>query len=150
MKGGRPKPDTLKIASGTLRKARQKKTIKQRGKAPQCPFKAGTIAAKKWIEVIEGLEHFGLIDAIDGTHIEGLCVAYEQAKVADAAIQKEGMWLMGARNTPIKHPAIQISADAWQRVRAYGNDLGLNHLSRQRMNTTKEAPDDDKENKYLA
>jgi P27 family predicted phage terminase small subunit len=142
MKGRRPTPDVLKIANGTLRKGRQKKRPAATGKIPKCPFERGTIAAKKWQEVVTGLKHFQLVDKIDATHIEGLCVAYEQAKQADAKVSEEGMYLTGARGTLIKHPCVQIAAEAWKLVRAYCNDLGLNHLSRQRMAAKQDTPDE--------
>ncbi len=150
MKGGVPKPDIVKIAAGTFRKHRQKSTPKPRNNLPDCPFPAKSIAAKKWAEVVEGLEHFKLIDKIDSTHIEGLCVAYEQAKKADAQVKKDGQFMVGALGTMIKHPCVQISAEAWKLVRAYSNDLGLNHLSRQRMQAQEE-PDtnNDLEQRYL-
>jgi hypothetical protein len=38
---------------------------------------------------------------------------------------------------------VQISAESWKLVRAYSNDLGLNHLSRQRMAAAKDKESDD-------
>lgn len=150
MRGGIAKPDVVKKASGTFRKGREKKKPQPRGNSLECPFPANSIAGKKWAEVVEGLEHFKLIDKIDNTHIEGLCVAYEQAKKADAQVKKDGQFMVGARGTMIKHPCVQISAEAWKLVRAYSNDLGLNHLSRQRMQAQEE-PDanNDLEARYL-
>lgn len=143
MKGRRPKPDVLKIADGTLRKHRVKKRPEATGVLPRCPFRKTSLAGKKWAEVVKGLSHFKLIDKIDATHVEGLCVAYEQAKLADAQVAKEGMYLIGARGTYIKHPCVQIACEAWKLVRAYSNDLGLNHLSRQRMASPKDPDSDD-------
>ena len=151
MKGKMPLPDVVKIAAGTFRKSRQRKKPKPREGELVCPFPAKSIAAKKWAEVVEGLQYFKLIDKIDATHIEGLCVAYEQAKKADAQVKKDGQFLVGARGTLIKHPCVQVSAEAWKLVRAYSNDLGLNHLSRQRMAAQQEVEQDDGlEKKYLA
>jgi P27 family predicted phage terminase small subunit len=150
MRSGRSKPDTLKIAEGTFRKSRAKKNPPKAAGKPRCPFKARTIAKKKWDEVTKGLGRLGLIDEIDATHIEGLCKAYQTAKEADAIVDKDGMVIVGAKGTPIKHPAIQVSADAWHKVRMYCNDLGLNHLSRQRMESTiPDAGSGGIEDKYL-
>ena len=143
MRGGKAKPDVLKIANGTFRKSREKKKPAATGKIPKCPFERGSIAAKKWAEVVAGLKHYQLIDKIDATHVEGLCVAYEQAKKADEQVAQDGMYLTGARGTLIKHPCVQISAESWKLVRAYSNDLGLNHLSRQRMAAAKDKESDD-------
>jgi P27 family predicted phage terminase small subunit len=150
MRGLTPIPDVVKIAKGTFRKQRKKHTPPPRGNIPECPFTPGSLAAEKWAEVVEGLQHFKLIDKIDSTHIEGLCIAYERAKKADAQVEKEGPVILGCRDTAVKHPAIQISIDSWRLVRSYGNDLGLNHLSRQRMQARDTAEDNNGlESKYL-
>ena len=72
----------------------------------------------------------GIIDAIDSTHIEGLCQAYQQAKEADALIAEHRILIEGKKN-----PACTVSADACAKVRAFRNDLGLNHLRRQRLDS---------------
>lgn len=148
MRGRKPIPDTIKLAKGTLRKSRKRNTPKSSG-IPKCPFNLRTIAGRKWKEVVSGLSRLGLIDEIDKTHIEAYCTAYQMAREADAVIAKEGM----SYETPLgpkKHPACQVSSDAWSRVRALGNDLGLNYLSRQRMSTrTEENKDQDLEKRYL-
>lgn len=150
MKGSLPKPDIVKIAQGTYRKCRAKKRKpKSKGK-PKCPFARGTIAYKKWTEVTSGLTRLGLIDAIDSTHIEGLCRQYEIAKDADAIVAKEGMVIDGSMGGKVKNPAINISDAAWGKVRSYCNDLGLNHLSRQRMESTSTEELEDIAEKYLA
>ena len=149
MRGGRPKPDAIKIAEGTYRKSRAKKTPPQASGKPRSPFAAQSIAGRKWKEVVEGLSRLGIIDVIDATHVEGLCNAYQTAKQADAIVAKEGMVVVGAKGSMIKHPAIQIASDAWHKVRMYCNDLGLNHLSRQRMESSTGETQSSTEAKFL-
>lgn len=149
MRGGKPKPDAIKIAEGTFRKCRAKKSPAKSSGVPQCPFKAGTIAAKKWREVIAGLKRMGLIDEVDGMHVEGLCRAYQTAQEAEKIVESEGLVVTGAKGALIKHPATLIASDAWNKVRMYGNDLGLNHLSRQRMEANPDETEDTIEAKYL-
>ena len=123
---GKPQiPDSVKLAKGTFRPGRQNKNQPKASGLPKCPFTRGTIAANKWHEVVAGLSRLGIID---GSHVEGLCHAYQQAKDADAIIAEQGIVIDGRKN-----PACTVSADAWAKVRAFGNDLGLNHLSRQRL-----------------
>lgn len=150
MKGALPKPDIVKIAQGTYRKCRAKKNKPQSKGKPKSPFKKGTIAYRKWVEVTSGLTRLGLIDEIDSTHIEGLCKQYEIAKQADELVAQQGMVIDGAMGGKVKNPAINISDAAWGKVRSYCNDLGLNHLSRQRMESN--APEEQEEiaEKYLA
>jgi len=150
MRGGKKKPEILKIAEGTSRADRRCKNPPKNSGVPKCPFNITSIAGRKWTEVTTGLTRLGLIDGIDATHIEGLCRQYQIAKEADRLMSKEGMVITGARGTFLKNPAAQISDAAWGKVRGYCNDLGLNHLSRQRMESTATQVEDDIESKYLA
>ena len=144
---GKPRiPDSVKIAKGTYRSGRQNKQLPTSEGIPDCPFGSGTIAESKWREVVSGLKRLGIIDAIDGSHIEGFCQAYQLANVADAEIATHGIIIDGKKN-----PACTVSADAWAKVRAFGNDLGLNHLSRQRLHAQPEqdARSDELADKYF-
>jgi P27 family predicted phage terminase small subunit len=78
-----------------------------------------------------------------------LCRSYQTAKQADSIVEKDGLCVMGAKGGLIKHPATLISAEAWGKVRMYSNDLGLNHLSRQRMSASEAETQDTKEARYL-
>ena len=49
-----------------------------------------------------------------------------------------------------KNPACTVSADAWNKVRQYANDLGLTYLSRQRLESRAVESEDEKAAKYLA
>ena len=134
---GKPRiPDAVKIANGTFRPGRVNDKQPKSVGVPKCPFKRGTVAAAKWREVVAGLKRLGIIDQIDSTHIQGLCQAFQLAHDADAAIAEHGIVIDGRKN-----PACTVSADAWAKVRAFGNDLGLNHLSRQRLQALPEPED---------
>ena len=151
MRGGTGKPDIVKIAQGTLRKCRQKKNApKATGKKPKCPFNITSIAGRKWKEITEGLERLGLIDGIDATHVEGLCTQYQIAREADSVVRREGIIIDGSMGGRVKNPACSVSDAAWGKVRAYCNDLGLNHMSRQRMESTATETESEIESKYLA
>ena len=128
---GKPSvPDTVRMAKRTFRPGRRNDKQPQAAGLPRCSFRYGTVAAAKWREVVTGLKRLGIIDAIDSTHIEGLCQACQQAKEADALIAEHGILIEGKKN-----PACTVSADAWAKVRVFGNDLGLNHLCRQRLHS---------------
>ena len=150
MRGSLGKPNSIKIAHGTFQKCRAKKNPPKSSGMPKCPFKLTSIAGKKWKEITTGLKRLGLIDSIDATHIEGLCRQYQLAKEADQLIVKDGICITGALGSQIKNPACNVSDAAWSKVRGYCNDLGLNHLSRQRMESTATEVEDEIESKYLA
>ena len=50
----------------------------------------------------------------------------------------------------IKNPACTVNSDAWAKIRSLINDLGLNYLSRQRMESKAVESPEDMEAKYLA
>ena len=137
-------PDIVKIAKGTFRPGRQNKQQPAADGIPACPFEAGTIAEAKWNEIVAGLQRLGVIDKIDGLHIQGLCQAYQLANAADALIATHGIIIDGKKN-----PACTVSADAWAKVRAFGNDLGLCHLARQRLIALPEKQRDEVFEKYF-
>lgn len=151
MRGGKNiKPEHIKIAEGTSRADRRRANPPKASGVPKCPFNVTSIAGKKWKEVTSALKRLGLIDSADGTHIEGLCRQYQLAKEADKIIDRDGLCVEGSMGTTIKNPACTVSDAAWGKVRSYCNDLGLNHLSRQRMESSTTQVEDDIESKYLA
>jgi P27 family predicted phage terminase small subunit len=150
MTGRPPKPEIIKIAEGTSRADRRRKNPPKSQGCPRCPFGVTSGAGRKWKEIITGLKRLGLIDEIDQTHIEGLCRNYQVAKEADKVVARDGITIIGSLGSTIANPACNVSSKAWAAVRQYGNDLGLNHLSRQRMESTATQVEDDIESKYLA
>ena len=148
MKGRRPKPDAVKAAQGTLQKCRTNKRQPKSQGVPVSPFKRGTIAQVKWDEVVPGLQRLGLIDEIDRTALEALCWQYELASVSKQQIEEHGITLETEHGT-IKNPACTVNSDAWAKIRSLINDLGLNYLSRQRMESKAVELPEDMEAKYL-
>jgi len=149
MKGRRPKPDQIKAAQGTLQKCRTNKRQPKSVGVPVSPFQPGTIAQEKWNEVVPGLQRLGLIDEIDRTALEALCWQYELATKSKQEIDEWGITLSTEHGT-IKNPACTVNSDAWAKIRSLINDLGLNYLSRQRMESKAVQAPEDLEQKYLA
>jgi P27 family predicted phage terminase small subunit len=153
MRGGhRRKPTALKIAEGTVNKTRLKPPPKRQQKELiklRCPFPIKSIAGRKWKKVVAGLTAFGIVDEIDAAHLEGFCRAYQLAIEADEIVAREGMVVPGSMGNPVKHPALTISSDAWNKVRHFGNDLGLTYLARTRMDGDKASKADELEAKYF-
>jgi len=137
MAGRQQVPDVIKLKTGTLRKCRVRKNQpKPTGGIGRSPFPQRSIAGRKWKEVTTGLKRLGIIDSVDATQIENLCHAYQCAKEADKLIAEQGFTLIKADGSPVKNPNWTVSSDAWHKVRMLCNDLGLTHLSRQRMTST--------------
>ena len=134
---GRPNiPNEIKAANGTLRKSRiNHKAPKSEGKVPPNPFDSGTFAHQKWKEITGGLRDKGIVDKIDAAHLQGFCRAWQTAVQADQLIDERGI-LIDTEHGPKKNPAVTASKDAWAMVRQFAGDLGLFHLSRQRLIAT--------------
>jgi len=95
----------------------------------------GSFAFEKWQEITIGLCEKGIIDKIDAAHIQGLCRSWQTAVEADRLIDERGI-VVDTEHSPRKNPAVNISKDAWLMVRQFSGDLGLYHLSRQRLIAT--------------
>ena len=149
MKGRKRKPEALKEAQGTQRKCRVNRKEPKSSGVPVSPFQPGTIAQTKWDEVVPGLQRLGLIDEIDRTALEALCWQYELATKSKQEIEEHGITLATEHGT-IKNPACTVNSDAWAKIRSLINDLGLNYLSRQRMESKAVETPEDLEAKYLA
>ena len=134
---GKPNiPDSIKLARGTLRLGRVNRKQPKNEGTPKKPFERGSIADTKWREIVAGLKRCGIIDKLDGCMIEAFCRNWQRALEAEAMLTADGLLIELADGRKAKHPAATIAADCWSKVRALGNDLGLNHLSRQRLIAT--------------
>jgi P27 family predicted phage terminase small subunit len=149
MGGRKRKPEAVKEAQGTQRKCRINRRAPKDFGVPDTPFLPGTIAQEKWDEVVPGLERLGIIDAIDRTALQALCWQYELAMKSQKEIEDYGITLATEHGT-IKNPACTVNSDAWAKIRSLINDLGLNYLSRQRMESKAVQAPEDLEAKYLA
>ncbi len=131
---GKPNiPDAIKLARGTLRPGRVNTKQPKNEGTPKNPFKKSSIAFEKWREIVAGLKRCKIIDKLDGSMIEAFCRNWQRALEAEDMLAADGLMITLADGRKAKHPAATIAADCWSKVRALGNDLGLNHLSRQRL-----------------
>ena len=134
---GKPNvPDSIKLARGTLRQGRVNKKQPANSGIPKNPFDKGSVAFEKWREIVAGLKRCGIIDKLDGSMIEAFCRNWQRALEAENMLAADGLLITLADGRKAKHPAATVAADCWGKVRALGNDLGLNHLSRQRLKST--------------
>lgn len=126
-------PDSIKLAGGTLRPCRVNRKRPTNEGVPTNPFETGSVAFEKWREIVAGLKRCKIIDKLDGSMIEAFCRNWQRALEAEILLATDGLMITLADGRKVKHPAATIAADCWSKVRALGNDLGLNHLSRQRL-----------------
>ena len=86
----------------------------------------------------------------DAMMLEGACVNYARAVLADIAIGKSGITveepIVSRESGEIlgykikNHPAVTVSNVAWRQVRAFCSEFGLSPVSRTRLTIEKDDP----------
>ena len=73
----------------------------------------------------------------DQIMLEGACVSYERAAMADEMVTKHGLMIrepLPSGGFAVRtNPAIAISNAAWRNVRAFCSEFGLSPVSRTRL-----------------
>ena len=167
MRGRKPKPIALQVAEGDPRKVGRHKLERlmeaepsPRMGLPPCPEHLSGLARSTWTFWAQELEAMELDRRPDAQMLEGACVNYARAVVADEIISREGLIIerttktsqvsqssageagTGAKGTTKRlgsqvrlapHPAIAISRAAWVLVRAFCSEFGLSPASRTRL-----------------
>jgi P27 family predicted phage terminase small subunit len=153
MRGRKPKPTTEMIAAGDPNKIGARKLQAKlnaepaatRG-LPACPDHLHRLARQAWNFWAVELEEMDLDARPDAMMLEGACVGYERAVLADRMIQRHGLirevYCLDKRRKRVllrsgPHPAIRISAVAWAQVRSFCSEFGLSPASRARLSVEK-------------
>jgi P27 family predicted phage terminase small subunit len=140
MPGGRPsKSLEVKIAQGDRRQRGKKKLQEQlasqpkgdRG-LPECPKRLTGVAREMWNRCAAELKALDIDYATDAVMLEGACVAYAMARLADATLAKEGLFIQIGRRTKV-HPANSVSQANWKLVEAFGVEFGFTPASFSRL-----------------
>lgn len=150
MRGRKPKSAAQKVADGDTRKVGVHKLEAQiaaepkttRG-LPKCPVHLRGRARAAWNLWAEELFVMNQDRRPDGMMLEGACVGYERAVLADLIIAKEGLIITESKIDDESgevivlkrknHPAIAISRASWNQVRAFCSEFGLSPVSRTRL-----------------
>lgn len=160
MRGGKPKPIQRQIAEGDpskrgvhkLDEALRSLPHAEQG-LPDCPADLGPVAREAWNFWREELTKMGLAFRPDSVMLEGACVHFERAKLADGLLKRHGILIaepVTDRNgrptgaTRVRNnPALAVSNQAWALVRSFCSEFGLSPVGRQRLAV--EAPDTSRE-----
>lgn len=154
MRGRKPKPNAQQIAEGDPRKRgvnKLQERLEAEPKAvsgyPPCPEHLTGIARDTWHFLAEQIEIMGLDKRPDAMMLEGACVNYARAVIADQQIAREGITFTestvdeeSGEVVPLKarvNPAVTISNQAWQNLRSFGSEFGLSPASRTRLTIEK-------------
>jgi len=149
IRGRRPKPTKQQINEGDPAKRGKRKLQQQLDREPRaarglppCPKHVVGLARAAWKFWSEELREMKLDARPDAMMLEGACVNYARAVMADGTIQRGCQVEEPIINhstgevigTKIKnHPAVAVSNAAWRQVRAFCSDFGLSPVSRTRL-----------------
>jgi len=86
----------------------------------------------------------GVLARADASILERYVVAWARWRECDEAVKADGMVVM-AKQGPLKHPLLATLNIIGKEMLAYGAELGLSPVARQRIMATKIDPDDEME-----
>lgn len=148
MKGRPRKPLAQRAQEGDRRKIGRKKLEAQiaaeprtQSGLPEPPAHINGLAREAWDAWKIQLELMGLDKMPDAAMLEGACVAYQRAVIADEEVKRDGILLKVYKEvegemfvTGIKtNPACRVSAEAWKQVKAFCTEFGFSPASRARL-----------------
>ena len=113
---------------GTARPDREDEPTFTPGRPERPAWLTDEVAIAAWERVCGLLEARGTLSAGDADAVLLVAVAEAEYRRADALIEAEGLVVGGAA-----HPAVRIRADAWKRWSAALSRLGLDPVTRSRV-----------------
>ena len=132
--GRRPKPVAKKQLAGNPGKRALNTAEPDFGlvQTVDCPIWMGEFGRELWDTVAPLLCKERVIEATDVQNLEVYCNAYDQFRMGQEEVRKNGVTVMGA-NSMVKNPAVTAVKEAAAMMATYGGMLGLDPSSRQRL-----------------
>jgi P27 family predicted phage terminase small subunit len=90
-------------------------------------------AKREWNRVVPQLERLGLLTVVDRAALAGYCQSWARYREAEEAISQDGLIRTTESGYSMPHPAVSISRNALQQVRAFCAEFGLTPSSRGRI-----------------
>ncbi|EGI6274678.1 phage terminase small subunit P27 family [Salmonella enterica subsp. enterica serovar Weltevreden] len=106
------------------------------------PELIGDVAIRLWKTQSKILIERGVFEVEDAPILLAYCNAFHLMIEAEKVIAKEGLTVSSEMGGEKKHPAINVRNDSVSQVARLGSLLGLDPLSRLRMTSGKNDPDD--------
>lgn len=133
--GRRPKPTAKKELAGNPGKRALNKDEPDFGlvKNIDCPIWMGEFGQELWETVTPLLCSEKILEATDIQNLQVYCNAYDQFRMAQEEVRKNGITLTTEMGSIVKNPAVTAVKEATAMMATYGGMLGLDPSSRQRM-----------------
>lgn len=90
-------------------------------------------ATTMWKMLVPELLRENVIALTDLHNVEAFCVAYDNWRMAQEAVQQHGIVVAGAMGGPTKNPALTAANEAMRQMVTFGSMLGLDPASRTRI-----------------
>ena len=90
-------------------------------------------AAQMWRMVVPELLRENVVAITDLHNVEAFCVAYDNWRMAQESVAKNGIVVTGAQGGPIKNPALTAANETMRQIVTFGSMLGLDPASRTRL-----------------
>lgn len=143
MVGRKPKPPELKLVEGNPgHRAIPDNTPKPPPKRPSRPSWILPEAKREWNRIVPQLERLGLLTSVDRAALAGYCQAWARYRQAEEMLDAEGFASTNANGNVLQHPAVSISRNMLQQVRAFAAEFGLTPSSRGRIQIPGQDEDD--------
>ena len=130
--GAKPKPNNLKVLSGSRRANKNaiEHTLIENVDPPDW---LPDLAKTMWQTVCPHLCSKKVLAVTDLHNLEAFCMAYSRWRDAERIIASKGLVVEGAAGGPIKNPAVTVANEALKQMSSYGSALGLDPASRGRL-----------------
>jgi len=114
--------------------------MRPRAGIPKCPAYLSPAAKKKWAEIVKNLKNAGVLTLVDGDILGSYCEYWATWFEANEKIVKVGSVYKGPNGGFVQNPYLSIRRNAAKDMAKLAERLGLDPLSRQRLQ-----PDDQQE-----
>ena len=134
-RGRKPKPTAKKLLAGNPGKRALNKAEPEFSKITNVdpPEWLTDRAAQMWRMVVPELLRENVVAITDLHNVEAFCVAYDNWRLAQESVQKNGIVVAGAQGGPIKNPALTAANETMRQLVTFGSMLGLDPASRTRL-----------------
>lgn len=137
IRGRKPKPTEVKIREGNpgKRPIPQPVIVGGRADVAQMTVPSGLqVEGKKlWNEVVPYLAEVGMLDIVDRTALELMCVQYDRITQARRKIKREGVMIRGSTHNTVQHPGLAIEREATRLFMSIAEQFGLTPVARSRL-----------------
>ena len=132
--GRKPKPPELRLVEGNPgHRPIPANTPKPPPTAPTRPSWILPEAKREWGRIVPHLERLGLLTVVDRAALAGYCQAWARYRQAEEMLDEEGFVTVTDKGNVIQHPAVAISRNMLQQIRAFAAEFGLTPSSRGRI-----------------